>query len=258
MEYSNKTLVITGAASGIGRGLMESFARKGWNVAGLDYNGEAVIEIANGLSKENCSVSGYRVDVAKKSDIEAAAADIEKKYGGIDYWVNAAGISYIKPFLETSEKVWDDTLNINLKGQFLSCQTAVKYMLKRKKGSIVNISSQSGKKGTNCYAPYCASKAGVIALTQSVAKEFADKNIRCNDICPGVISTPMWEMQVGDYAKKKNISVEEVMPNFIKDIPMHRLGKVSDVVDVVEFLLSDKSSYMTGQSLNLTGGSWMW
>lgn len=258
MDFKNKTIVITGGASGIGYSILESFAKKGANVAGLDYNGDVIKNIAQKLSQQGYNVSGYKVDVTKKQEIEMAAEDISKKYNGIDYWVNAAGISHIIPFLETSEEIWDSTLNINLKGQFLSCQIAVKHMLLKGKGAIVNISSQSGKKGTNCYAPYCASKAGVIALTQSVAKEFASKNIRCNDICPGVILTPMWDAQVADYAKKKGIAVEEVMPGFIKDIPLKRLGKTEDIVNVVEFLLSDKSSYMTGQSLNITGGSWMW
>lgn len=258
MSFANKTIVVTGSASGIGHSILEAFAKKGANVAGLDYNGKAIEKIAKELIDQGYNVCGYKVDVTKKQEIVDTVAEIAKKYNGIDYWVNAAGISHIIPFLETSEEIWDNTLNINLKGQFLSCQEAVKYMLKKGKGAIVNISSQSGKKGTNCYAPYCASKAGVIALTQSVAKEFADKNIRCNAICPGVILTPMWDAQVADYAKKKGIKPEEVMPGFIKDIPLKRLGQTEDIVNVVEFLLSDKSSYMTGQSLNITGGSWMW
>lgn len=259
MDFKNKTLVITGCASGIGYAILKEFVKNKANVAGLDYNDTAIKNIKNEFkTKGYDNVQLYKVNVTNKNEIEDAVKKIYNIYGKIDYWVNAAGISHIVPFLETSEKIWDDTLNVNLKGQFLSCQVAIKYMLKNKKGSIVNISSQSGKKGTNCYAPYCASKAGVIALTQSIAKEFANKNIRCNDICPGVIQTPMWDAQLSDYARKKGIKDEEVMPHFIKDIPLQRLGTTKDIVNVVEFLLSDKSSYMTGQSLNITGGSWMW
>lgn len=134
MSFANKTIVVTGSASGIGHSILEAFAKKGANVAGLDYNGKAIEKIAKELTDQGYNVCGYKVDVTKKQEIVDTVAEIAKKYNGIDYWVNAAGISHIIPFLETSEEIWDNTLNINLKGQFLSCQEAVKYMLKKVKG----------------------------------------------------------------------------------------------------------------------------
>jgi len=123
-------------------------------------------------------------------------------------------------------------------------------------GSIVNFSSQSGKKGTNNYAAYCASKFGIIGLTQSIAVEFAP-HIRCNCICPGVVPTPMWDKQLADYANKRQIADNEVMDRFIKNTPMQRLCEYDDIINLVKFLLGEESSYMTGQSLNLTGGACM-
>lgn len=257
-EFEGKVIVVTGAASGIGEACVHHFIKSGSAVVALDFQKDKVENMARNLAEKGYKILGFEVNVIYKGQIQNAVEKAVKEFGEIDYWVNAAGISRIVPFLETSEKLWDDTLNINLKGQFLSCQVAVEHMLKNGKGAIVNFSSQSGKKGTNSYAPYCASKAGVIALTQSIAKEFGPNNIRCNDICPGVVHTPMWDKQTADYAKKKGIRPEEVMPNFIQEIPLKRLATVEDVTNLVSFLLSDKSSYMTGQSINLTGGSWMW
>lgn len=257
-EFKNKVVVITGAASGIGEACTKYFANEKAKVIALDFQQEKVNLLAKSLVQMGLQVLGHGVDVSQKNQIEAAINESVHRFGEIDYWVNAAGISRILPFLETTEKIWDDTLNINLKGQFLCCQVAIKHMLNKGKGVIVNFASQSGKKGTNSYAAYCASKAGVIALTQSIAKEFGAYHIRCNDICPGVVYTPMWEKQVADYAKKKGIACKDVVPNFIKDIPLKRLATLEDVTNLVAFLLSEKSSYMTGQSLNLTGGSWMW
>ena len=149
-------------------------------------------------------------------------------------------------------------MNINLKGCYFCCQAAVTQMLKQGGGSIINISSESGKRGGAQYAAYCASKFGIIGLTQSIAQEFAKKGIRANSVCPGVVQTPMWDKQRADYARKRNIKPEEVMDYFRNKIPMGRLCSFEDLAGIIKFLASDDSAYMTGQALNATGGSTMY
>ena len=161
------------------------------------------------------------------------------------------------PLLDCTEEIWDKTIDINLKGAFLCTQCAVRIMEKQGSGSIICMSSQSGKVGGGAYQAYCASKFGVIGLVQSTAVEFAKKGIRVNAICPGVVKTPMWDKQTVDYAKKRNIKPEEVMPYFESKIPMGRIGTLEDVVNVTFFLAGDESSYLTGQSLNVAGGQIM-
>ena len=161
------------------------------------------------------------------------------------------------PFLDCDEELWDLTMNVNLKGTFLCCQVAIDKMLKNGGGTILNMSSLSGKKASSWQTIYCASKFGVQGLTQSIAKEFADKNIRVNSICPGIVHTEMWDRLKYEYAKKRDLDPEEVLPYFKKNIPMHKLIDLQDVIQAAIFLLTDCSSYLTGQSINLVGGEWM-
>lgn len=163
----------------------------------------------------------------------------------------------MQPFLDCSEELWDLTIDVNLKATFLCCQVAITKMLEHGGGTILNMSSLSGKKPSSWQTIYCASKFGVQGLTQSIAKEFADKNIRVNSICPGIVHTEMWDRLKYEYAKKRDLDPEEVLPYFEKNIPMHRLVDLKDVTQAAVFLLTDCSSYLTGQSINLVGGEWM-
>ena len=198
-----------------------------------------------------------KVDVTKKMEIEDAVEEVEEKLGKLTTWINSAGVSRMVPFLDCDEDLWDLTLNVNLKAIFLCCQVAVKKMLANGGGEIVNMSSLSGKKASAWQTIYCASKFGVQGLTQSIAKEFADKNIRVNSICPGIVHTEMWDRLKYEYAKKRNIDPEEVLPYFEKNIPMHKLVDLKDVTNAALFLITDSSAYLTGQSINLVGGEWM-
>lgn len=256
MSFEKKTVVITGAGSGIGKSLAQRFARKGANVVLLDIHKEVVQTTADELVAEGCSAIAVPTDVTNKEMVFYAADQAVNTFGEINVWINCAGYSKILPFLECTQEIWDRTIAINLTGTFFGCQAAVAKM-KGRGGSIINFSSQSGKKGTNNYQAYCASKFGIRGLTQSVAAEFASENIRCNAICPSVVLTPMWEAQLSDYAKKRHIADGDVMPRFINNTPLGRLCEHEDIGNLVEFLASDLSSYMTGQSLNLTGGACM-
>ena len=182
---------------------------------------------------------------------------VESELGAIDILVNNAGVSYISPFLDCSQELWDKTININLKGTFNCCQAVISRMMPRKKGVVINMSSQSGKSGNSHYTAYCASKFGIIGLTQSLAIEFASEGIRVNALCPGVVFTPLWDSMIADYAKKRNMKPEDVKPYFESKIPMGRICTEKDVADMAVFIASDKASYITGQSINISGGAIM-
>ena len=256
MSFKNKTAVITGAGSGIGKSLAQRFAKNGANVVMLDIHKDVVQAAADEIVANGYSAIAVPTDVTNREMVFHAADQAVQTFGEIDIWVNCAGYSKILPFLDCTQDIWDRTIAINLTGTFLGCQAAVTKM-KGHGGSIINFSSQSGKKGTNNYEAYCASKFGIRGLTQSVAVEFASEKIRCNAICPNVVQTPMWDAQLSDYAKKRHIADSDVMPRFIHNTPLGRLCEYDDIWNLVEFLSSDLSSYMTGQSLNLTGGACM-
>ncbi|MBP3041040.1 SDR family oxidoreductase [Bacillaceae bacterium Marseille-Q3522] len=257
MRFTEKIAVVTGGGSGIGTGICHELAKEGATVFVTDINEELAIEVAEDISLKGEKAVPFKLDVTNFEEISALGEKIKREYGLIDFWVNNAGISKITPFFNHNEELWDSTLNINLKGQFLCCKVAIAQMLEKGKGSIVNMSSQSGKVGTSNYQAYCSSKAGVIGLTQSLSTEFASKGIRVNSVAPGVIYTPMWEKQKKDYAKKRNLDPDEVMNYFKSKIPARRIGTVEDVAKAVSFLLSDDSDYVTGQTINVNGGDIM-
>jgi len=255
MLLKGKSIVVTGAGSGLGAAAAKAFSKEGAKITVLDLNEEAVKITADEIIADGGEAIFQKVNVADKASVLAAGDTAANKFGGIDVWMNCAGVSKILPFLDCTEETWDFMLDINLKGAFFCCQSAVTHMLNNNGGVIINLSSQSGKKAGSHYQAYCASKFGVIGLTQSIALEFAQQGIRANSICPGVVQTPMWDKQVHEYAQKRNMKPEEVMPYFCKTIPMGRVASYKNFTDMAIFLASDKSEYMTGQALNLTGGS---
>jgi len=254
MRLSGKIAVITGGGSGIGAAICRAFAEEGAAVAITDIRLQAAQEIAAEITRCNGRVGTWAFDVSDRSAVEQAADQIEKQLGPIDVWVNNAGISRIVPFLECSEELWEQTLRINLKGAFIGCQAAIRRMLPRRQGVVLNMSSQSGKVGNSQYTAYCASKFGIIGLTQSLAVEFAGAGIRVNALCPGIVMTPLWDQMLGDYARKRNLKPEDVRPYLEKRIPMGRLCTPEDVARTAVFLASDESDYLTGEALNVSGG----
>ncbi len=257
MKLAGQVAVVTGAGSGIGAAIAREFALEGAAVALLDVKLDAVQAVVSEIAKDGGRASGWAVDVTRQSEVEAAADAAETTLGPLSIWVNCAGVSKIVPFLECTEATWDLTLDVNLKGAFFCCQAAVRRMLPRGRGAIINLSSQSGKLGNSAYAAYCASKFGVIGLTQSLAQEFAAQGIRINAICPGIVPTPMWEQQTVDYARKRGMKPEEVRPYLLSKIPLGRVCEPREVARTAVFLASDGASYMTGQAINLTGGALM-
>ena len=189
-----------------------------------------------------------KCDVSKKEEVERLVQETIKEFGKIDILVNNAGIVQFQPFLDLSEQDWDKTLNVNLRGYFLCSQTAAKEMVKQKKGVIVNIASVAmGQVGCGFagIVHYCASKGGIVAMAEAMALELAPLGIRINTISPGAIDTPMMESTKQD---------PQILEGILRRIPLQRVGKPEEVSNLVLFLCSDASSYMTGSTVVIDGG----
>ena len=251
-KLADRVAVVTGGGGGIGAAICRAFAAQGAVVAVTDINADAARRVADDIGS-----SYWVIDVADVSSIESAADEIEKTLGPVQIWVNNAGVSHVVPFLDCTDELWDKTLRINLTGAFNGCKAAISRMLSRNSGVILNMSSQSGKVGNSHYAAYCASKFGIIGLTQSLALEFASKGIRVNSLCPGVVFTPLWDRMLEDYARKRSMPPEEVKPYLESKIPLGRLCTPEDVANAAVFLASDDAAYMTGQGISISGGSVM-
>ncbi len=254
MVLKGKSAIVTGAARGIGAAIAKQLAGEGARVALADINLAAAQETAGQIGPAAVAVS---VDVSEAASVESMVAQVERTVASPDILVNSAGVSIICPFLECTQETWDKTININLKGVFNCCQAVLQRMVPRQQGTIINLSSQSGKSGNAQYAAYCASKFGIIGLTQSLAMEFAETGIRVNALCPGVVFTPLWESMLDDYARKRNLTPAEVKPYLESRIPLGRLCSERDVAEMAAFIASDKAAYITGQSINISGGAIM-
>lgn len=257
LRLQDRVALVTGGGSGIGAGICRAFAAEGARVAVTDLDLEAAERAAAEIREQGGTARAWQLDVTRQEAVERCADRVEEELGNLEIWMNNAGISKIVPFLECDDRLWELTLRINLTGTFFGCQAAIRRMLPRGRGVVLNMSSQSGKIGNSQYAAYCASKFGIIGLTQSLAQEYAESGIRINALCPGMVFTPLWEIQQADYARKRRLDVEEVRPYLEKKVPLGRLGDVGEVAKVAVFLASDEAAYMTGQSININGGTVM-
>lgn len=270
MKLERRVAVVTGGGRGIGEAICRAFAAEGAHVAILDIDEKAARRLADQIEAEGIGArsigagssgparaAAWAVDVTDAGAVERAASEIEVRLGPIEVWVNNAGVSKIVPFLECTEELWDAIIRVNLKGTFNGCKAAIARMLPRRRGVIINMSSQSGKQGTSQYQAYCASKFAIIGLTQSLAVEFAGASIRVNALCPGFVRTPLWDEQLPDYAAKKGIPADKVLPYLEERVPLGRLCSPEEVSRAAVFLASDEASYITGEALNLSGGALM-
>ena len=246
MELKDKVALVTGGAQGIGRTISEELARAGAHVVLGDVNLEGAQATAEAINIIGGSASAVKIDVSNATEVREVFDFIIKDKKPVDILVNNAGITRDGLMVRMKESDWDLVLDINLKGSFLCSQQAAKQMMKQKNGAIVNIASIVGVMGNFGQANYSASKAGVIGLTKTLAREVATRGIRVNAIAPGFIDTEM-----------TRVLDEEVRQKLIEQIPLARLGLPEDVARCVNFLVSDKSSYITGQVINLNGGMLM-
>ena len=255
-RLDGKVVVITGAAQGLGRALAQRMVDEGAKVAIGDINLEQANETAQIIGN---GAFARKVDVTKFEDLEELAKAAYETFGKIDVLIANAAIVIAKPIVEFESNLWNKVCEVNLTGYFNSCKAVVPYMRENKKGSIVQINSKSGKKGSAKNSAYAASKFGGIGLTQSLALELAEEQIRVNSVCPGnLLNSPLWQNSLFEqYAKNQGITKEEVRQKYIDQVPMKRPCEYEDVANLVVFLASDQSSYMTGQAINVTGGQEM-
>lgn len=239
-----KTAIVTGAAKGIGRAIALKLASNGANIV-LNYRSseKQAIEVEEEIKKLGVQVLRVKGDISNLSDVENLVNQAKEKFDKIDIIVNNAGITKDTLLLRMSEQDFDSVINTNLKGVFNCLKTIVPVMVKQKSGKIINLSSVVGLVGNAGQVNYAASKAGVIGMTKSLAKEVGSRGITVNAVAPGFIETDMTEV-LGDKFKDESK----------KAIPLKRLGKPEDVANVVYFLASDLADYVTGQVINVDGG----
>lgn len=239
-----KIALITGAAQGIGKGIALEFAKQGATVAftvrKLDERSESLV---NEITAMGGIAKAYASDAASFSSAADVVAEIMKDFGRIDVLVNNAGITKDGLLMRMTEEQWDMVINTNLKSAFNYIHAVTPIMMRQRSGSVINMTSIVGISGNAGQANYAASKAGLIGLTKSVAKELGGRNIRVNAIAPGFIATEM-----------TGVLNEDMKKQWILNIPLHREGKVEDVAGVAVFLASDMSSYVSGQVINCCGG----
>lgn len=243
MRFQDKVVLVTGGAAGIGLSTAEAFAAEGAKLAICDVNPEAGEEAVKSLGAD---ASFYKVDVADSQSVSGWMDQVSERYGQIDVLVNNAGITRDGLVMRLKEADWDLVIDINLKGTFNCIKSVSKVMMKQRSGRIVNVASVVGVMGNPGQANYVASKAGVIGLTKTVARELAPRGITVNAIAPGFIETDMTA-----------VLSDKVKDAMLATIPLGRAGSPKDVADVVTFLSSDAASYLTGQVLHVSGGMYM-
>ncbi|MDD4203015.1 MAG: 3-oxoacyl-[acyl-carrier-protein] reductase [Candidatus Omnitrophica bacterium] len=243
MELENKVAIITGGARGIGYAIAQKLADEGANIAICDVNEQTLSEAEKELSKTGRKVLALKVDVTNSKSVQEFIDQVIEKLGKIDILVNNAGITKDTLIMRMDEAQWDSVINVNLKGVFNCTKAVIKPMMKQRYGKIINIASIIGQIGNPGQVNYAASKGGVIALTKTVAKEVASRNINVNALAPGFIQTAMTD-----------VLSEDVKNSMLKLIPLGKLGTADNIADAVVFFASEKSSYITGQVLRVCGG----
>jgi len=259
-KLTGKTAIVTGSAQGLGRAIAYRLLREGCNIVLADINEEAIKSLTRELSKEFPNkVDGVCTDVVNEDSVAALVDHSIHRFGQLDILVSNAGVLYTGEIDTFDEKKWRRVIDVNLTGYFLCAKYATRVMKPQRSGVIIQINSKSGKKGSYKNSAYAASKFGGIGLTQSLALELAEFNIRVNAICPGnLLDSPLWvDSLFEQYSKTRGMSVEEVRQHYINQVPLKRSCSYDDVSNLVIFLASEQSSYMTGQAINVTGGQEM-
>lgn len=246
MDFKGQVAIVTGSARGIGKAIAEGLAKKGADIVIADVVQDEAKETADEIAKNGVKATGFRLDVSRSGEVIKAFDDVIKEFGRLDILVNNAGIARDSLLLRMKEEDWDSVIDVNLKGVFLCSREAVKIMARQRYGRIVNVSSVVAFTGNPGQTNYSASKAGIIGLTKTIAKEYASRGITSNAVAPGFITTAMTD------SLPDNIKEE-----MKKSIPMSRFGTSDDVANAVIFLSSQQSGYITGQVIHINGGMYM-
>jgi meso-butanediol dehydrogenase/(S,S)-butanediol dehydrogenase/diacetyl reductase len=247
MKLDNRTAIVTGSRRGIGRTIALALAKEGANVVVSDINQEDCEKVVNEIKGLGGKGMALKCDVTSRAEVEDMVIRTVAEFGKLDILVNNAGIITFKPFLELTDEDWDNTINVNLKGQFICAQAAAREMTKNKWGRIINIASiSSGGCGIAfpLVAHYTASKGGVTALTEALALELTPQGINVNAICPGAINTDM----------AKGVSDSGQLEQVLLRIPKGRLGQPEDIANLAVFLASEESDYISGAAIVIDGG----
>ena len=256
----DKVAMVTGGGQGLGEAICHRLANEGAHVVVADINIDAAREVVAGIVEHtDRKATAIQVNVTEEAQVEALVQRTVDEFGRLDILVNNAGVLRSGPIDEFDLKDWRFVVDVNLIGYFLCCKYACRVMKAQQSGAIVQINSKSGKRGSFRNSAYAASKFAGIGLTQSVALEMAEYGVRCNAVCPGnLLDSPLWVNSLfKQYARNQGITEKEVRQRYVNQVPMKRGCRYEDVTNLVVFLASDQSSYMTGQAVNVTGGQEM-
>src|SRR4051812_28355505 len=257
MRLEGKRAIVTGAGSGMGHAIAVRFAEEGANVMIADLNHAAALQVAEEITAIGSQAIAVPVDVRDQAQVQEMVDTAVSVFGGLDILVNNAGVGKIIPFLDTTEQDWDFMFDVNCKGMLWCSQSAARRMIEQGRGGkIINLASQAGRRGEALVLAYCASKACVISMTQSMALALAPHKINVNGIAPGIVDTPLWVDIDRQFAQLLGWEIGEPKRRFSESIPLGRIEQPEDVVGAAIFLASSDSDYITQQTLNVDGGNW--
>jgi D-sorbitol dehydrogenase (acceptor) len=257
MRLEGKTAIVTGGAQGIGRATAKRFAADGASVVIGDLQEEGAQAVAKEITDAGGQALGIALDVRDQAQVRTVVDRAVEQFGGVDILMNNAGVIRITPFLEITEEEWDLLFDVNCKGLLWCAQAAARQMIKQGRGGkIINVASQAGRRGEPLVLTYCASKATVISMTQSMGLALAEHKINVNAIAPGIVDTPLWESNDRRFAELLGMEVGEPKRTFVKSIPLGRIEQPEDVAGVAAFLASSDADYITQQCYNVDGGNW--
>ena len=257
MRLQDKVAIVTGGAQGMGRAISKRYAEEGASVVVADLNLDGAEQVAREIEDAKGKAAAVSVDVRDQDQVQRMVDTAVERFGGLDILVNNAGVGKIIPFFETTEADWNFMFDINCKGLLWCSQAAARQMIDQGRGGkIVNLASQAGRRGEALVLAYCASKACVISMTQSIALALAPHKINVNAIAPGIVDTPFWDEVDKQFAKLLDMEIGEPKRTFIQSIPLGRIEQPEDITGAAVFLASADSDYMTQQTMNVDGGNW--
>ncbi|MFQ5554791.1 MAG: SDR family NAD(P)-dependent oxidoreductase [Acidimicrobiia bacterium] len=243
MEFEDRTVIVTGGASGIGRAVVNGFAAGGARVAVADIDAAGAADVA----KQHDGAQALNMDVTDTASVAAGVEKVIGDWGRIDILVNVAGWDRIRPFIETDEEFWDRVIAINFRGPLATCHAVLPHMREQGSGVIVNTASEAGRSGSSGEAVYSGAKGGIITFTKALAREVARYGIRANVVAPGLTETPLLQGMIDD-------GHGSLMDAIKRATPIRRFGLPEEVADAILFMASDRASFITGQTLGVAGG----
>lgn len=247
MAFSGRVALVTGGASGIGKAVCLALAAEGARVAVADVNAEGAEAAAAAAKAAGGEGLAVAMDVTNRRSVAAGVEKTLAAWGHIDVLANVAGWDRIVPFVDTTEELWDRVIAINFRGVLATCHTVLPHMIERGSGVVVNVSSDAGRSGSSGQTVYSGAKGAVIAFTKAVAREVARYGIRVNAIAPGLTDTPLLQQMIAD-------GNEKLIQAIVRATPLQRLATPEEVAQAVLFLASEKASFITGQTLSVSGG----